>query len=89
MLWFFLNWSIDYQIKNLNTYFGRITSWIYDLILFAGFSKLISKSFLYFRKKMETLKEIAHISDFSIFKILARDLTLQVCFKMKLDNASS
>jgi hypothetical protein len=34
---------------------------------------------------METLKEIAHISDFSIFKILARDLTLQICIKMKLD----
>jgi hypothetical protein len=38
---------------------------------------------------METLKEIAHFSDFSIFKILARDVTLQICFKIKLDNASS
>jgi hypothetical protein len=38
---------------------------------------------------METLKEFAHISDFSIFKILAIDLTLQIGFKMKLDNASS
>jgi hypothetical protein len=38
---------------------------------------------------METLKAIAHISDFSIFKILARDLILQIGFKIKLDNASS
>jgi hypothetical protein len=36
-----------------------------------------------------TLKEIAHFSDFSIFKILAIDLTLQIGIKMKLDNASS
>jgi hypothetical protein len=28
MLWFFLNWSIDYQIKNSKTKFGRITFWI-------------------------------------------------------------
>jgi hypothetical protein len=38
---------------------------------------------------METLKEFAHISDFSIFKILAIDLTLQIGIKIKLDNASS
>ncbi len=38
---------------------------------------------------MEILKEITHISDFSIFKILAIDSILQICIKMKLDNASS
>jgi hypothetical protein len=38
---------------------------------------------------METLKEFAHISDFSMFKIFATDLTFKICFKIKLDNASS
>ncbi len=38
---------------------------------------------------METLKEIAHISDFSIFKIFSKESTLQIGFEIKLDNASS
>ncbi len=27
MVWLFLSWGIDYQIKNKKTWFGRITSW--------------------------------------------------------------
>jgi hypothetical protein len=37
--------------------------------------------------KMEFLKEFPHVSDFfEYFKVLARDLTFQICIKMKLDN---
>ncbi len=30
MMWLFLNWSIDYQIENKKTKFGRITFWIFN-----------------------------------------------------------
>jgi hypothetical protein len=65
------------RVKNCKSRSHKYFCWVFEI------------DFENFRIKMETLKEIAHFSDFSIFKILAIDLTLQIGIKIKLDNASS
>ncbi len=65
------------RVKNCKSRSHKYFWWVFEI------------DFENFRIKMETLKKIAHFSDFSIFKILAIDLTLQICFKIKLDSASS